>query len=495
MSLFDLLHAANHRPDTTVYRWTQGVLWCLIAGSIALFGVELWVPDLPQPWDVIVAWGDTVVLWIFGLDLVVRVGTYQPPQLKVFVGSYAWRLRTHILGRLRYLVTPEVFVDLITVLALVPALRGLRALRLLRLLKGVHLFRYSNPIVGVFRSFAESWLLYFGSLGFLVVTVLLSGVSLYLIEGRANPSIDSIGDGIWWALVTITTVGFGDITPITPAGRMLGAVVMVAGMFTLALFAGIVSATLLNVMFRLREEAFRMSTHVNHIVVCGYDSGARMLLDALLEELDSAQRPEVLLFAPSERPEGVPDEFTWVRGDPTKEGELDKGKLASARSIIVVASRDRSIQEADATTLLTLFTLRSYMAKQALTARRENPLHVTAEVLDQENVEHAYAAGANEVIETTRLGFSMVAHSVTAPGAGQILAEVVSAKAASIFVGTSPLTESTTFDLVQAQILKSHAITVVGFKGEGRDVQLNPAADKVVRPGADLVYLAKHPVL
>lgn len=496
MGLFDVLHAANHRPDTRVYRWTQGTIWCLVVGAIALFLVELWVPDLPEPWNDIVAWGDTITLWFFGFDVALRVATYQPPQLKVFIGSYPWRVRAHIVGRLRYLFTPGVLVDLVTVLALVPALRGLRALRLLRLLKGIHVFRYSNPIIGVFRSFAESWLLYLGSLGFLATTVLVGGVSLYLMEGRTNPSIVSIGDGIWWALVTITTVGFGDITPMTTGGRLVGGVVMVAGMFTLALFAGIVSATLLTVMFRLREEAFLMSTHVNHIVVCGYTSGARMLLDSLLEELEGIQGPEVLLFAPSERPDGVPDEFIWVRGDPTKESELDKAKLSSARAIIVVASREKSIQEADATTLLTLFTLRSYTGKQTVTARRAKPLHVTAEVLDQENVDHAYAAGADEVIETTRLGFSMVAHSINAPGAGKILAEVVSAKAASIFLGPSPQTENMTFSELQAGVLKSHGITVVGFTSpEGRDVELNPAADKVLRPGVSLVYLADNKVL
>lgn len=497
MWLFEIVHAANHRPDTKIYRWTQGLMWFVIVLAITLFIVELWIPDMPHPWGMIVAGVDAVTLWIFGIDVVLRVATYQPGRLSVFSGSYAWRVRTHIVGRLRYLFTPLVFIDLITVLALVPALRGLRALRLLRLLRGVRFFRYSNPFLGVLRTFAESWLLYLGSLGFLFGTVVLGGLSLYLIEHPSNPQIQTVSDGIWWALVTITTVGFGDITPVTAAGRVVASVVMVAGMFTLALFAGIVSATLLNVMFRLREEAFRMSSHVNHIVICGYDPGSRMLLDALLEELPEATRPELLLFAPADRPEeGVPEAFNWVRGTPTRESELAKVKVASAQSVIVVAARNKSIQEADATTLLTLFTLRSYMDKQATTSQRKAPLHVAAEILDQENVEHAYAAGASEVIETTRMGFSMVAHSVSAPGSGQILAQVLSAKAASIYVGNSPLKQTCSFEEVQDEIRRSHGVTVVGLKDNNNgDIELNPPCERPVPPGMGLVYLSQDQVL
>ncbi len=94
----------------------------------------------------------------------------------------------------------------------------------------------------------------FGVLG---TATILGGLSIYLVEVRLNQQIATVGDGLWWALVTVTTVGFGDITPVTFLGRIIGACLMVAGMFTLALFAGIVGSSLVRGMMSIREEQFR----------------------------------------------------------------------------------------------------------------------------------------------------------------------------------------------------------------------------------------------
>ncbi len=174
-------------------------------------------------------------------------------------------------------------VDIVAVLALFPELRGLRVLRLLRTTR---IFRYRNPFAIVMQTLEENGLLFGFAFSVLGVTTLLGGVSIYLIEAKQNPSIESVLDGIWWALVTITTVGFGDITPVTLLGRIVGGVLMVAGMFTLALFAGIVSSSLVSGMLSIREEQFRMSDYVNHIVVCGYDESTHLLLETLKQGTD-----------------------------------------------------------------------------------------------------------------------------------------------------------------------------------------------------------------
>lgn len=90
----------------------------------------------------------------------------------------------------------------------------------------------------------------FSALG---AATLLGGTSIYLIEVGRNPTIQTLGDGIWWALVTLTTVGFGDINPVSGLGRVVGGVLMVAGMFTLALFAGIVGQTILRAVLSIRR--------------------------------------------------------------------------------------------------------------------------------------------------------------------------------------------------------------------------------------------------
>lgn len=482
-------HEAHHTPGTRIYRVTQSVIWVLILLSIVALAVELGFESLP-PWVTVVLEDlDVVILWLFSAELISRILTYHPPKLDLLDGSQGWRIRTHIVGRLRYALSPLVALDLLTVLAFMPALRGLRALRLVRLLAGVRFFPYSNPVLGVLRAFAESWLLYASTLGFLAVIMVVGGLSLYLLEAGQNPQVTSPADGVWWALVTITTVGFGDITPATAGGRWVAGGVMIVGMFTVALFAGIVTTTLLGVLVRLRAEQFRMSGQAHHLIVCGYETGARQLLDTILEEEQGPARRELILFGTGGRPPDLPAEFTWVEGDPTRESQLAKVRPEHADAVMVVGQRSRPPQDADATTILTVFTLRRYLA--ARPRPRKTPLYVIAEVLDTENVDHARSAGADEVIETTRLGFAMMAHSVTAPGSGAVMSRVASSSAASIFVGQAPIEAGEEFGTLGRRLQAELGVTLLGVSDrDSGEVTLSPDEGFVVRPGVGLVYLA-----
>lgn len=493
--LWNGVRAAFHRPETAVYRIVQGAVWALIALSVALLAVEAVLPEGSRWWPVLVAF-DRAVLWVFGVEVALRIASYRPRGLDFFRLSPGRRLRVHLLGRLRYCFRPLILVDLLTVAALVPALRGLRVLRLLRLARTARIFRYSNPFSGLAGAFRDSALLFGFALSILGGSVLLGGVSIYLIESGRNPTIDSVGDGVWWAIVTLTTVGFGDITPVTGLGKVVGGALMVAGLFNLALFAGIVGRTLLTAVLGIREEQFRMSGYIDHLVICGYDPGAHMLLDALRLEFDPEAR-RIVLFAPGDRPDDLPPELLWVSGDPTKESELDKVRLTHARAAILVASRAPAPQQADAATILTAFTLRRYLAGRQRTDERRRPLYIVAEILETENVEHARTAGADEVIETTRLGFSLLAHAIAVPGTAALLTRVAASGAHSLYVGEPPaeLALPATF-ADAARATREHGALLVGLRDpDGRRDQLNPPDDHPVAPGTRLVYLAERPVL
>ena len=398
MSVRDSLHAAFHDPRTHAYKVVESVVWTLIFLSVAVLIAEPFFEEGSRG-DVILGRIDRVLLWMFAIEVTTRILTFRPPELQVFKKPPLGRLRSEVFSRIRFALTPMMLIDILTVLALVPALRGLRVLRLLRLLRTAKLFRYANPFRGLMSAFEEDRLLFTFAFSVLGTETILGGISLYLVERNSNLEISTIGDGLWWALVTITTVGFGDITPVTTVGRVIGGAMMIGGLFTLALFAGIVGHSLLNAVLSIREEQFRMSGYVNHIVVCGYEMGSGMLLDVLSGEINPEEQ-RIVLFGPYERPNGLPPEFMWVQGDPTKESELDKARIAHASTVIVTGSRRVVPQQADATTILTVFTIRSALKKSSVATKRKKPVRVIAEVLDSENVQHARTAGSDEVIET-----------------------------------------------------------------------------------------------
>jgi voltage-gated potassium channel len=295
----------------------------------------------------------------------------------------------------------------------------------------------------------------------------------------------------------MTTVGYGDITPVRPMGRVIGGIMMVSGMFTLALFAGIVSQTLLRAVLTIREEQFRMSAYANHVIVCGYDPGSSMLLGCLLNELKHRSN-KIVLFSEGERPPGIPPEFTWVSGDPTKESELDKVRISHAASVIVVGQRNVEPQQADARSILTIFTIRSHLKNSGAARKRAHPLHVVAEILDTENVDHALSAGADEVIETTHLGFSLLAHAVAQPGTAAILSSVAAARAHNIYVGYVPeeIQLPAGFCEVASEVKKRTGALVIGVRSRpaAKD-RINPPDDSVVEPGSLVIYLAEEAVL
>lgn len=492
-----LLHAAFHERETPAYRYVQGAIWALILISVLLLVVEALLPA-GSPAGPVVRAVDRGLLSVFAVEILLRVGSYRPPVLKVFRRPRMGTLRTHVTGRLRYLVRPIMLIDILAVLALFPELRGLRALRLLRLLRSNRLFRYHNPFSIVLQAFEENAVLFALAFGGLGAATLLGGTSMYLVEVRDNDAIASVVDGMWWALVTTTTVGFGDIAPVTGLGRLVGAGMMVAGMFTLALFAGIVGSSLVSSVVSVREEQFRMSEYVNHIVVCGYDQTTHMMLDALSAELDLDEK-RVVLFDNHERPRDVPPEFLWVRGDPTKESELDKVRLTHAAAVIVPGERDTSPQAADARSILITFTIRSHLDRQPVHVRRRRfPLYVVVEILDSENVDHARTAGADEVLETRKIGYAMIAHAVGYHGTATAMSRVLLSGAHNVYVGVLPAgrTEPVAFGelLVEMQLSKRGGL-VVGLRTPDGDEVINPPKDYMLQPDAQLLYLAEQPLL
>jgi voltage-gated potassium channel len=497
-AMLDYLHGALHRSEHPAYALVQTVVWVLIFLSLVLLG---WEQGMGLEHDSI-AWFETIdrlVLLLFGFEVSLRILTFRPPATQ-FYDIPPWkRLKVEVVERLRFCLQPFNFIDLLTLLAVYPALRGLRALRLLQLLRTTSFFRYSRPVHGTMQAFRDNALLFSMAFGMLGLGTLVGGFSLFLIEGRINPDITSLGDGLWWALVTLTTVGFGDIAPITGLGRIVGSVMMVIGMFSLALFAGIVGTTLLRAFISLREDQFRMSNDVGHLVICGYDPGSRMLLNTVLKEVGSLEI-DLVIFASGERPNDIPPNFRWISGDATKESELNKARLAQARAVIIVGMRSMEPQAADAISILTAFTIRSYMKKALDSAEfeRVQPLYVVTEVLDSENVQHAHAAGCDEVIETNALGFSMLSHSIFQHGTGHVMSMIGSSGQQSLWVGEIPedVEFPVNFGTISHQIKEATGAMVIGIQiGPGMEEVLNPDDTRQLEHGTHLIYLAVESVL
>jgi voltage-gated potassium channel len=223
-------------------------------------------------WD----WVDVILLVLILLNvLAVILETVQSLQLRfgtafwafevfsvgVFSVEYAARIwactadpryRQPIIGRLRYVSSFGGVVDLLAILPFyvslaVPAaaldLRILRVLRLLRFARVLKLARYSDSIVRMKRVIGARR----GDLGVALaavgVVLILASSAIYYVEVDTQPDVfTSIPAAMWWGISALTTVGYGDITPVTPLGKFLGGIIQLLGIAIFALPAGIIAA-------------------------------------------------------------------------------------------------------------------------------------------------------------------------------------------------------------------------------------------------------------
>ncbi len=233
------LYGVLETPSGSVAsRITGAFLVTLIVANVAALTVGT-VRSVAIRHSVFFRWFEVVSVFFFTIEYLLRawVVTENP--------AYGRSLT----GRIRYLLSPLAIVDLMAIVPfylpmLIPVnLLFLRALRLMRLLRLLKLGRYSDAIVvmgSVFKAKREAITV---AIGMSLVLLLLSSSLMYFIEGNAQPeAFSSIPASMWWAVTTMTTVGYGDVVPVTPAGKVLAAVIALLGISLFILPAGIIAA-------------------------------------------------------------------------------------------------------------------------------------------------------------------------------------------------------------------------------------------------------------
>ncbi|MGA2892286.1 MAG: ion transporter [Xanthobacteraceae bacterium] len=202
-------------------------------------------------------------------------------------------------GRLRY---TRSFFALVDLLAVLPALIGfmgaadLRVLRLLRLLRMLKLVRHSTTFGLLFSVLREEARSVAALLFVLLLTVTISGSLMYMIEGEAQPDVfTSIPAAMWWAIETLTTVGYGDMVPMTALGRIVGGIVSIVGIGTLALFSGLITVGFLDQLKLYREQHPKIAVAVTDKTITVHQSHRERLGDgANLSPVSSArERPAI----------------------------------------------------------------------------------------------------------------------------------------------------------------------------------------------------------
>ncbi len=194
-----------------------------------------------------VAWELTMAVFAVAFVVVGFVGDESQPSQTVIALEYGLtaifiaEFTTRFLAaydRRRYLRGH--WIDLV---ALIPTVRGARLLRLLRLLRMIRAFTGIYRALSSIERLATHGRLIWLFVAWLAVAVICSA-ALYVAEEGVNPNIDDPIDALWWGIVTLTTVGYGDIFPVTPEGRLAAAGLMILGITLFAAITGTITSFL-----------------------------------------------------------------------------------------------------------------------------------------------------------------------------------------------------------------------------------------------------------
>lgn len=244
--VFDIVEDVG--PRTLLPGFFAGGLIVLILINVVAAVLET-VPSVVREHRALFSFIESFSLVVFGIEYLVRL--WVCVELPRYRNMPAWRARA------AYIVTPAAIIDFIAVAPFVLGLfldLNLRTLVLLRLLRLFKLGRYSTGFQSLIEAVRRERQALLASYLVLFSVVLIAASLAYIAERRAQPEVfGSIPAAVWWALETVTTVGYGDVTPKTLPGRIIGGLTMMTGILMIALPVAIIGSSFAEVV---RQRSF-----------------------------------------------------------------------------------------------------------------------------------------------------------------------------------------------------------------------------------------------
>ncbi len=223
---------------------------------------------------------EVFALAVFTIEYILRV--WSSAEVKIYRG---------FTGRLKYIMTPMALVDLMAILPvwfgffMYRDLMILRSLRLIRVFKLTRHSRSMNLLISVLKQESANII---SAFFVLTILIIIAATGMHIVEGNHQPNaFGTIPKAIWWATVTLTTVGYGDVVPLSAAGKIFGIVIVMSGIGMAALPAGILASGF-NKEIQRRKERFKRRV-ISFLSDGKIDSKERKHLQKLAQDLAISQ--------------------------------------------------------------------------------------------------------------------------------------------------------------------------------------------------------------
>lgn len=251
-------------------------------------------------------------------------------------------------------------------------------------------------------------------LGFIIVSSCL--ILFFETTGRES-NIATFIDAIWWSFVTMTTVGYGDHYPTTVGGKVIGVLLMFAGITLSGFFTATISSIF--VERKIKEgRGLEQIKSSGHLIICGWNQHSVDVLSAVKEHIRDRKFADVVLvgnlgqemfFDIKERFPAL--NIRYVRGNYSKDSVLKRANVQEASTVVIFSDESMDPKKADDLTILTTLAIKSENSK----------VKVIAELNQSENVTHLKRANVDEVILNGEFNGYLLSNATFSPGIGNFV--------------------------------------------------------------------------
>ncbi len=306
--------------------------------------------------------------------------------------------------KFEYIFSIKAIIDL---LAILPFFHQLRLLRLLVLFRVFKLFRYAKSFQTFVSVIATKKFEFLTLLTFASIVIFVSSVLVYVMEAN-NPEspINTLFDALYWSIVTISTVGYGDVTAVTDAGRVVALFVIVSGISVLAFTTSLVVSAFTEKLDEMKElrSIDNVSKHKSFYLICGYESIASEVAKVLKKN-----GFDILVLDEDE------SRIKQAKKDGYEALNFDPGEVESYRKLNIDLSKHvkavLALRQSDVENVYTILTLRSM----------HEDLYILSTLTESVHKEKLKIAGANEVIYSKDLVGMVAKEFVGQPVAFEVI--------------------------------------------------------------------------
>jgi len=386
----------------------------------------------------------------------------------------AWSaIKKSFLEKFSYMLTPVALIDL---LAIFPAYRPLGILRLFVLFRVFKLLKYSKNITQFTEVLAAKRFELLTLIALLAFVVTTAGIALYVLEEQINPNITSLFDALYLALVTMSTVGYGDISPVTNEGKVIAMVSIISGLGLISFVTSVIVTAFSEKLIELKENRIveQIQKSKQFLIICGYGQLTKMFL----RQEESKEYNYIILDKNQEKVDlAIADGHNTIKADASRHEVLDKLVLKEY-DVTILCLTNSDIENIYIT----------------LGAKIVDP---TVEVIARANDEALYdkfvRAGADHILMPNSVANTMLISAITQPTIYKAVDSILTSKNIAkidemiLYEGNNLINQR-----VEDIDFKSYKLLLIGIqRGKETPFMLNPEDDVIFEKNDVIILMGR----